>query len=177
MDKRRIDEYIKDAILENNVAKREAYRAIKADILLLETSKSFKGEVKEADIIKIIRKIIVQKEESITMYESNKPDLGNRMETINTVINQFLPLIFGRHPPIATEVNVCCILCKRKVRRNRSRRTSFIFVLCKCPHPRNLFSGISFGLTPREVQSVILRILSPDISRSPFYGQTEIHRS
>ena len=34
MDKRGIDKYIKDAILENNVAKREAYRAIKADILL-----------------------------------------------------------------------------------------------------------------------------------------------
>jgi len=88
MDKRRIDEYIKDAILENNVAKREAYRAIKADILILETSKSFKGEVKESDIIKIIRKIITQKEESITMYESNKPDLGNRMETINAYKEQ-----------------------------------------------------------------------------------------
>ena len=88
MDKRRIDEYIKDSILENNVAKREAYRAIKADILILETSKSFKGEVKEADIIKIIRKIIAQKEESITMYESNKPDLSNRMETINAYKEQ-----------------------------------------------------------------------------------------
>ena len=88
MDKRKIDEYIKNAILENNVAKREAYRAIKADILLLETSKNFKGEVKEADIIKIIRKIIAQKEESITMYESNKPDLGNRMETINAYKEQ-----------------------------------------------------------------------------------------
>jgi len=88
MDKRRIDEYIKDAILENNVAKREAYRAIKADILILETSKNFKGEVKESDIIKIIRKIIAQKEESITMYESNKPDLGNRMETINAYKEQ-----------------------------------------------------------------------------------------
>jgi len=88
MDKRRIDEYIKDAILENNVAKREAYRAIKADILILETSKNFKGEVKESDIIKIIRKIITQKEESITMYESNKPDLGNRMETINAYKEQ-----------------------------------------------------------------------------------------
>lgn len=88
MDKRRIDEYIKKAILENNVAKREAYRAIKADILLLETSKNFKGEVKEADIIKIIRKIITQKEESITMYKSNKPDLGNRMETINAYKEQ-----------------------------------------------------------------------------------------
>ena len=88
MDKRRIDKYIKDAILENNVAKREAYRAIKADILLLETSKNFKGEVKEADIIKIIRKIIAQKEESITMYESNKTDLGNRMKTINAYKEQ-----------------------------------------------------------------------------------------
>ena len=88
MDKRGIDKYIKDAILENNVAKREAYRAIKADILLLETSKNFKGEVKEADIIKIIRKIIAQKEESITMYESNKHDLGNRMETINAYKEQ-----------------------------------------------------------------------------------------
>lgn len=88
MDKGKVDEYIKDAILENNVAKREAYRAIKADILILETSKNFKGEVKESDIIKIIRKIIAQKEESITMYESNKPDLCNRMETINAYKEQ-----------------------------------------------------------------------------------------
>ena len=66
-----------------------------------------------------------------------------------TVITQLLPLIFRRHPPIATEVNVCCILCKRKVRGNRS---CFITCLVKLSYPRfYLISGISSGLSPSKV--------------------------
>lgn len=83
-----IDQMIKEAILEKNVAKREAYRAVKAEILLFKTKKDAKP-VTDIEIYKIIRKLISQKEESISMYELNsKPDMQNRAELIKAYKEQ-----------------------------------------------------------------------------------------
>jgi uncharacterized protein YqeY len=66
----------------------EAYRTIKVELLLLQTSKNAKP-VTDVDIYKIIKKIISQKEESISMYESsNKPDMQNRIELANSYKEQ-----------------------------------------------------------------------------------------
>lgn len=58
-----IDNLIKEAILEANPAKRDAYRAIKAE--------SDKKELTDTDIILITKKLAKIKEEDITMYQTN----------------------------------------------------------------------------------------------------------
>ena len=93
-----IDKLIKMATLEKNGAAKEAYRAIKAELLLNESSKSpkpagkivktlhklpvkyimeginsehnIKIEVNELDL-SIIRKLIKEREEQISMYDAN----------------------------------------------------------------------------------------------------------
>lgn len=62
-----IDELIKQATLEKNSSKKEAYRAIKADMLLAQTAKN----AKPVDEIQIVRKLIKQREESASIYDDN----------------------------------------------------------------------------------------------------------
>ena len=66
-----IDDLITQATLESNKSKKEAYRAIKADMLLLKTDKNHKGEITEAELVRILRKLINQLSESISMYLEN----------------------------------------------------------------------------------------------------------
>ena len=75
-----IDDLIKEATLEKNSAKKEAYRAIKAELLLNNSSKNPKPMGKMINIgdktvseleISIIRKQIQIREEQISMYEAN----------------------------------------------------------------------------------------------------------
>ena len=87
-----IDKLIKEATLEKNSAKKEAYRAVKAELLKNQTSKNPKPEGKiiytynGADVIQdifeldleIIKKLIKQREESISVYEANsRKDLAD----------------------------------------------------------------------------------------------------
>lgn len=98
-----IDNLIKEALLERNTNKKEAYRAIKAEILLLQTSKNAKP-VSDIEIFKTIRKIISQKEESISMYESaNKPDMQNRKELVDSYKEQIKYLKELLPPEISKE--------------------------------------------------------------------------
>lgn len=98
-----IDNLIKEALLERNTNKKEAYRAIKAEILLLQTSKNAKP-IGDVEIFKIIRKIISQKEESISMYEStNKPDMQNRKELVDSYREQIKYLKELLPPEISKE--------------------------------------------------------------------------
>ena len=91
-----IDELIKYATLDKVGAAKEAYRAIKAELLLNSSSKnpkpegkvvnsitfcrkdsSFDIEVNELDL-SIIRKLIKEREEQISMYEANsRKDLAD----------------------------------------------------------------------------------------------------
>ena len=91
-----IDKLIKKATLEKNGPAKEAYRAIKAELLLNSSSKnpkpegkvvnsitfcrkdsSFDIEINELDL-SIIRKLIKEREEQISMYEANsRKDLAD----------------------------------------------------------------------------------------------------
>ena len=91
-----IDELIKYATLDKAGAAKEAYRAIKAELLLNSSSKnpkpegkvvnsitfcrkdsSFDIEINELDL-SIIRKLIKEREEQISMYEANsRKDLAD----------------------------------------------------------------------------------------------------
>lgn len=68
-----IDKLIKEATLEKNSAKKEAYRAIKAELLLIQTgSQGQKARsIDGTDIVRITRKLIKEREESVAMYDAN----------------------------------------------------------------------------------------------------------
>lgn len=87
-----IDKMIKEAILEKNGAKKEAYRAIKAELLLIVTGKNAPSIIDEATEIKVIRKLISQREESISMYEANsRQELADMYKEQNKYLKELLP--------------------------------------------------------------------------------------
>lgn len=97
-----IDKMIKEAILEKNSAKKEAYRAIKAELLLNNSAKKPREFGKDIQLpngefinelqISIIRKLISQREESISMYEANsRQELADMYKEQNKYLKELLP--------------------------------------------------------------------------------------
>lgn len=96
-----IDKLIKEATLEKNSAKKEAYRAIKAELLLNNSSKNPKPEGKMINIgdktlceleISIIRKLIREREEQVSMYEANsRKDLADMYREQMNYFKELLP--------------------------------------------------------------------------------------
>jgi len=106
-----IDILIKEATLEKNSAKKEAYRAIKAELLLNSSSKNPKPEGKETGHFKlhcndgsefefytneldtsIIRKQIQIREEQVSMYEANsRKDLADMYREQMKYLKELLP--------------------------------------------------------------------------------------
>ena len=83
-----IDNLIKEAMLEKNSTKKEAYRAIKAEILLQQTAKN----AKEINEISIIRKLIKQREESASIYDANsRKDLADLEREQIKYLRELLP--------------------------------------------------------------------------------------
>ena len=107
----KIDELIKIATLEKNGAAKEAYRAIKAELLLNSSSKNPRPEGKETGHFKlhfnngsefefntneldtsIIRKQIQIREEQVSMYEANsRKDLADMYREQNKYLKELLP--------------------------------------------------------------------------------------
>lgn len=87
-----IDKMIKEAILEKNGAKKEAYRAIKAELLLIVTGKNAPSIIDGATEVKVIRKLISQREESIAMYDANsRKELADMYREQNKYLKELLP--------------------------------------------------------------------------------------
>jgi uncharacterized protein YqeY len=96
-----IDNLIKEATLEKNSAKKEAYRAIKAELLLNNSSKNPKPMGKMINIgnktlseleISIIRKQIQIREEQVSMYEANsRKDLADMYREQMKYLKELLP--------------------------------------------------------------------------------------
>ena len=100
-----IDNLIKEATLEKNSAKKEAYRAIKAAILLNNSSKNPKPNGKMINInkgtdtitlseleISIIKKEIQVREEQISMYDANsRKDLADMYREQMKYLKELLP--------------------------------------------------------------------------------------
>ena len=83
-----IDNLIKEAMLEKNSTKKEAYRAIKAEILLQQTAKN----AKEINEVSIIRKLIKQREESASIYDANsRKDLADLEREQIKYLRELLP--------------------------------------------------------------------------------------
>ena len=96
-----IDNLIKEATLEKNSAKKEAYRAIKAELLLNSSSKNPKPDGRMINIgdktlseleISIIRKQIQIREEQVSMYEANsRKDLADMYKEQMNYLKELLP--------------------------------------------------------------------------------------
>ena len=96
-----IDNLIKEATLEKNSAKKEAYRAIKAELLLNNSSKNPKSSGKMINVgdktlseleISIIKKQVQIREESIAMYDANsRKDLADMYREQNKYLKELLP--------------------------------------------------------------------------------------
>lgn len=96
-----IDNLIKEATLEKNSAKKEAYRAIKAELLLNNSSKNPKPMGKMINIgdktlseleLSIIRKQIQIREEQVSMYEANsRKDLADMYKEQMKYLKELLP--------------------------------------------------------------------------------------
>lgn len=69
-----------------------ALRGIKAEILLAKTSEGGTGEVTDADIIKIIRKLVKQRKESAEIYAGqNRQDLADNELAEAAAMEVYLP--------------------------------------------------------------------------------------
>ena len=96
-----IDNLIKEATLEKNSAKKEAYRAIKAELLLNNSSKSPKPSGKMINVgdktlseleISIIKKQVQIREEQVSMYEANsRKDLADMYREQMNYLKELLP--------------------------------------------------------------------------------------
>ena len=65
------------AMKEKNAVKLASLRAIKAAILLAKTAEGGNGEVSDADIVKIIQKLVKQRKESAQQYnDAGRPELA-----------------------------------------------------------------------------------------------------
>ncbi|MGD0583082.1 MAG: GatB/YqeY domain-containing protein [Bacteroidales bacterium] len=88
----RIDADIKAAMLARDKEKLEALRAIKAAILLARTEKGGSDILSEETEIKILRKLISQRDEAASIYkQQNRPDLYQQEVNEAGYISAYLP--------------------------------------------------------------------------------------
>ena len=87
----KIDELIKEAIKEKNGSKKEAYRAIKNAFLVFTTAKNAKP-LDEAAEVSILKKLVKEREDSISIYEANsRNDLAQIEREQCKYIKELLP--------------------------------------------------------------------------------------
>jgi uncharacterized protein len=87
-----INEQIKAAMLSKNEPELRSLRAIKAAILLAKTSEGAGGELKEADEMKLLQKLVKQRKDSLEIFtQQNRADLAKKEEEEIAVIEKFLP--------------------------------------------------------------------------------------
>ena len=89
-----INELIKKATLERNGAAKEAYRAVKSELMLIQTGSGGQKArpTTDADDVKVVRKLIKEREEQISMYEANsRKDLADMYREQMKYLKELLP--------------------------------------------------------------------------------------
>ena len=89
-----VDKLIKEAMLEKNSARKEAYRAIKAELLLIQTGSGGQKArpTTEVDDVKVVRKLLKEREEQVSMYEANsRKDLADMYREQMKYLKELLP--------------------------------------------------------------------------------------
>lgn len=88
----RINADIKKAMLAREKDKLNALRAIKSAILLELTKEGAQGELDEAVGMKILQKMLKQRQESASIYHAQqRPELASEEESQALVIEHYLP--------------------------------------------------------------------------------------
>lgn len=83
---------IKSAMMAREKDKLEALRAIKAAILLAKTQKGSEGGVSEEEELKILQKLVKQRQESFDIYKGQgRDDMANEELAQLEVIKKYLP--------------------------------------------------------------------------------------
>jgi hypothetical protein len=89
-----VDELIKKATLAKNGPAKEAYRAIKSELLLIQTGCGGQKArpTNETDEVKVLRKLIKEREEQVSMYEANsRKDLADMYREQMKYLKELLP--------------------------------------------------------------------------------------
>ena len=83
---------LKDAMKAKDEAALRGLRAIKAGIILAKTAEGAGGELKEADEVKLLQKLVKSRKDSLEIYQQqNRADLAKKEEEEIAVIEKFLP--------------------------------------------------------------------------------------
>ncbi|PHS04742.1 MAG: glutamyl-tRNA amidotransferase [Kordia sp.] len=83
---------LKEAMKAKDQVALTSLRAIKAELLLAQTSSGSKRELSEAEEVKLIQKLVKQRKDSAVIFtEQNRPDLATPELEQVAVIEQFLP--------------------------------------------------------------------------------------
>lgn len=87
-----VSEDIKKAMLAREKVRLEALRGIKKEFLEAKTAKGAGGELSDETAIKILVKMVKQRKESASIYESNnRPELAQNELAEAAVIEEYLP--------------------------------------------------------------------------------------
>jgi uncharacterized protein len=83
---------LKTAMLAKDEKALRSLRAIKAAIILAKTAEGANGELKEADEVKLLQKLIKQRKDSLEIYSAqNRADLASKEKEEIDIIEKFLP--------------------------------------------------------------------------------------
>ena len=89
---KKINESIKDSMKSKDTLRLESLRAIKAAILLEKTKTGLKDEVEKVVIIKLLQKMVKQRNESAKIFnEQKREELANIEISQAKIISEFLP--------------------------------------------------------------------------------------
>ena len=87
-----ISESIKDSMKKKDSLRLESLRSIKSTILLEKTKFSSDKTLDENEIIKILQRLVKQRNDSAKIYnEQNREDLANIEVAQSKIISEFLP--------------------------------------------------------------------------------------
>ena len=89
---KKIQEDLKEAMKAHDAVKLSAVRAIKAAILLARTAEGGNGEVTDADIVKLIQKLVKQRKESAEQYVAcGRQELADNELAEAAAMDPYLP--------------------------------------------------------------------------------------
>jgi len=88
----KINESIKDSMKEKNRLRLDSLRAIKSAILIEKTKSGSKDQIEESDVLKILQKMVKQRNDSAKIYlEQNRKELAEIEVSQANIISEFLP--------------------------------------------------------------------------------------
>jgi len=89
---KKIQNDIKEAMKAKDKVALAALRAVKSEILLAKTAEGKTGEITDAEILKIIQKLVKQRNESAALYsEQKRQDLADDELAEAAVLKKYLP--------------------------------------------------------------------------------------